>query len=129
LTTFDSDQDIKAALNAGAAGYLLKDTPREDLFQAVWATAQGRRVLAPTVTERLLDQLYAPDESLTEREIAVLTLAAHGETNKNIGKQLHISEATVKTHLKHIYAKLGVSDRAAAVALALDRELIRLKPH
>jgi DNA-binding NarL/FixJ family response regulator len=123
LTTYDSDQDIHMALSAGAAGYLLKDAPREELYQAVRLAVQGKTALGMTVSTRLLE----PKEGLSEREIAVLSLAAQGDTSKMIGKKLHISEATVKTHLKHIYAKLGVTDRAAAVALALERNMIRLK--
>jgi DNA-binding NarL/FixJ family response regulator len=126
LTTYDRDHDINAALEAGAVGYLLKDTPRDDLYQAVKAAAQGRRVLSSAVTQRLIDQLQHPSDALTEREIMVLTLAARGDTNKVIGKKLHISAATVKTHLKHIYDKLGVADRAAAVAIALERQIIHL---
>ncbi|MBE2270562.1 MAG: response regulator transcription factor [Anaerolinea sp.] len=119
LTTYDSDQDIRRALDAGAVGYLLKDTPREELYRAVLLAAEGRAVLGMTVSSRL----FAGDV-LSEREIAVLAFAAQGETNAGIGKRLHISEATVKTHLKHIYAKLGVTDRAAAVAVALKRRII-----
>ena len=119
LTTYDSDQDIRRALDAGAVGYLLKDTPREELYRAVLLAAEGRAVLGMTVSSRL----FAGD-ALSEREIAVLAFAAQGETNAGIGKRLHISEATVKTHLKHIYAKLGVTDRAAAVAVALKRRII-----
>jgi DNA-binding NarL/FixJ family response regulator len=126
LTTYDTDQDIHAALSAGAAGYLLKDAPREELYQAVRLAVQGKTVFGMTVSTRLLDQKRVPAETLNERETAVLALVAQGDTSKIIGKKLHISEATVKTHLKHIYAKLGVTDRAAAVALALERKIIRL---
>ena len=122
LTTYDSDQDIHTALNAGAAGYLLKDAPREELYHAVRLAVQGKTALGMTVSIRLLEQ----KDGLSERETAVLSLAAQGDTSKEIGKKLHISEATVKTHLKNIYAKLGVADRAAAVALALERNIIRL---
>lgn len=122
LTTYDSDQDIHTALNAGAAGYLLKDAPREELYHAVRLAVQGKTALGMTVSTRLLEQ----KDGLSERETAVLSLAAQGDTSKEIGKKLHISEATVKTHLKNIYAKLGVADRAAAVALALERNIIRL---
>jgi DNA-binding NarL/FixJ family response regulator len=127
LTTYDSDYDINAALNAGARGYLLKDSPREELYQAVQTAARGKSVLGMTISSRLLEQRQTPDNTLTEREIAVLALAAQGNTNKVIGKKLHISEATVKTHLKHIYARLEVADRAAAVAVALERHIIRLE--
>ncbi len=126
LTTYDSDQDILEAIKVGAKGYLLKDSSREEILQAVQAAALGRRVMGMTVSMRLLEQHSADKQTLTERDIAVLALAAQGSTNKAIGTALHISEATVKTHLKHIYLKLGVSDRAAAVALALERKIIRL---
>jgi DNA-binding NarL/FixJ family response regulator len=122
LTTYDTDQDIHTALNAGAAGYLLKDAPREELYQAVHLAVQGKTALGMTISARLFEQ----KEALSERETAVLALAAQGDTSKIIGKKLHIGEATVKTHLKHIYAKLGVTDRAAAVAVALERNIIRL---
>jgi DNA-binding NarL/FixJ family response regulator len=126
LTTYDSDQDIEAALNAGAMGYLLKDAPREELYQAVRAAAQGRRALGMTVSARLLERRAQGGDALTEREMAVLALAAQGKINAAIGQALHISEATVKTHLKHIYAKLDVPDRAAAVAAALARGILRM---
>lgn len=124
LTTYDSDQDIQSALQSGATGYLLKDTPRIELHQAVIAAAQGKPALSTRVSQQLLEQWRSPDDALTEREISILALAAEGNTNKAIGKQLHISEATVKTHLKHIYAKLSVPDRASAVAIALKRNII-----
>lgn len=127
LTSYDTDQDIHAALNAGAAGYLLKDAPREELYQAIHLTLQGKTVLGMTVSTRLLEQIRVPGEALSERETAVLALAAQGHTNKAIGKKLHISEATVKTHLKHIFGKLGVSDRTAAVTTGLKRGIIQLE--
>jgi len=127
LTTYDSAQDIQIALGAGASGYLLKDAPREELYQAVRMVYQGKTALGMTVSTRLFEQTQS--ETFTEREIAVLSLAAQGDTNQAIGKKLRISESTVKTHLKHIYAKFGVADRAAAVALALERNIIRLDKH
>ena len=129
LTTYDTDADILRAIEAGATGYLLKDTPREELFRAVRAAARGESVLAPTVAARLMQQLRTPDaKSLTVREIEVLSLVARGASNKEIGRQLHISEATVKTHLLHIFAKLEVSDRTAAVTTALKRGILSLGP-
>jgi DNA-binding NarL/FixJ family response regulator len=111
LTTYDSDADIIRAIEAGATGYLLKDSPREELFRAVRATAQGDSVLAPTVAARLMTQMRAPaEDSLSAREIEVIQLVAKGKSNKDVGKELHISTATVKTHLIHIYNKLGVDD-------------------
>lgn len=121
LTTYDSDQDIRRALDAGALGYLLKDSPREELYRAVVLAAEGKPVLSMSISGRLF---AGGDDALTEREIEVLAYAGKGATNAGIAKHLHISEATVKTHLKHIYAKLGVTDRAAAVAVALNRHII-----
>ena len=129
LTTYDTDADILRAIEAGATGYLLKDAPREELFRAVRATAKGESVLAPAVAARLMGQMRRPaEESLSAREIEVLDLVAHGASNKEVGRQLHISEATVKSHLIHVFAKLGVSDRTAAVTTALKRGILRLEP-
>jgi len=127
LTTYDSDADILRAIEAGATGYLLKDTPREELFRAIRAAAAGESVLAPTVAARIMTQMRAPpEENLSAREIEVLQLVAKGHSNKEIGKALHISTATVKTHLIHIYNKLGVDDRTAAVTTALEKGIISL---
>ena len=128
LTTYDTDADIVRAIQAGATGYLLKDTPREDFFAAVRQVAQGASVLTPVVASRLMAHMRAPaEEQLSGREIEVLTLVAQGHNNQDIAKQLHISTATVKTHLIHIYGKLGVSDRTAAVTTALEKGILRLK--
>ena len=128
LTTYDTDADIVRAIQAGATGYLLKDTPREDFFAAVRQVAQGKSVLTPVVASRLMAHMRAPaEEQLSGREIEVLTLVAQGHNNQDIAKQLHISTATVKTHLIHIYGKLGVSDRTAAVTTALEKGILRLK--
>ena len=127
LTTYDSDADILAAVEAGATGYLLKDAPREDLFRAIRAAALGQSVLAPAVAARLMGRMQTPaPESLSTREVEVLTLVARGASNRAIGSQLHISEATVKYHLIHIFGKLGVDDRTAAVTEALDQGMLRL---
>lgn len=127
LTTYDSDADIVRAIEAGATGYLLKDAPRQELFRAVRAAAAGESALAPAVASRLLGRMRAPaEEQLTEREVEVLQLVAKGNSNRLVGRALHISEATVKTHLVHIYGKLGVSDRTAAVTVALERGILRL---
>lgn len=127
LTTYDSDADIVRAVEAGATGYLLKDTPREELFRAIRAAARGESVLAPTVAARLMTRMRAPvEENLSAREIEVLQLVARGNGNRDIGKALHISTATVKTHLIHIFDKLGVKDRTAAVTAALERDIISL---
>jgi DNA-binding NarL/FixJ family response regulator len=127
LTTYDTDADILPAIEAGATGYLLKDAPRERLFSAVRAAARGETVLAPTVAAKLVHSIQArPDhEQLTPRELDVLRLVADGLTNRAIARRLHISEATVKTHLVHTYAKLGVDDRTAAVMSALEQGLLR----
>jgi DNA-binding NarL/FixJ family response regulator len=125
LTTYDSDSDVVPALEAGATGYLLKDTPRTELVRAIRAAARGETALAPSVASRLVHQRRAPaQEALSERELEVLTLIARGETNRGAAARLFISEATVKTHLLHIYAKLDVNDRAAAVAAAYERGLL-----
>ncbi|GAA4985330.1 response regulator [Actinopolymorpha pittospori] len=125
LTTYDTDSDVVAAIEAGATGYLLKDAPREELFRAVIAAARGEAVLSPAVATRLLGQVRQPArEPLSQRELKVLGLIARGSTNREAAARLFISEATVKTHLLHIYAKLGVNDRAAAVATAFERGLL-----
>jgi DNA-binding NarL/FixJ family response regulator len=127
LTTYDTDGDITRAVEAGATGYLLKDTPREQLFGAIRAAARGETALSPSVATRLLARMRAPQaEALTSREIDVLTAVARGLTNREIGRRLHISEATVKTHLLHLFAKLDVADRTAAVTVAIERGIIRL---
>ena len=128
LTTYDSDSDVVTALEAGATGYLLKDTPREQLVGAIRAAARHEAVLAPSVASRLVSHLREPaQEALSERELEVLTLIAQGETNRGAAARLFISEATIKTHLLHIYSKLDVNDRAAAVAVGYERGL--LIPH
>ncbi|MBM7491156.1 DNA-binding NarL/FixJ family response regulator [Micromonospora luteifusca] len=125
LTTYDTDADVLPAIEAGATGYLLKDTPREELVRAVRAAARGESVLAPSVAGRLMGRLRAPvEEPLSQRELEVLTLVARGASNREAAARLFISEATVKTHLLHVYAKLGVNDRAAAVATAYDKGLL-----
>ena len=127
LTTYDTDADILRAVEAGATGYLLKETPREELFGAVRATAAGKSVLSPTVASRLVGRARDPGEkALSAREIEVLMLVARGTSNKLIGRDLQISETTVKTHLLHIFAKLGVDDRTAAVTTAVEKGIIRL---
>jgi DNA-binding NarL/FixJ family response regulator len=125
LTTYDTERDVLPAIEAGATGYLLKDSPREELFRAVRAAARGEAVLSPSVATRLLGQVREPArEPLSQRELEVLGLIARGATNREAANRLFISEATVKTHLLHVYAKLGVNDRAAAVAVAYDRGLL-----
>lgn len=122
LTTYDTDSDVLLAIKAGATGYLLKEAPREELFRAVEAAARGQATLSPTVATRLMGQLREPaPDPLSPRELEVLALIAAGSTNREAAKQLFISEATVKAHLLHVYAKLGVNDRAAAVATAFSR--------
>ncbi|MEU2598768.1 response regulator transcription factor [Streptomyces hirsutus] len=125
LTTYDTDSDTLPAIEAGATGYLLKDAPREELFAAVRAAAEGRTVLSPAVASRLVSAVRAPAaEPLSAREREVLALVARGTSNREIARELFISEATVKTHLTHLYAKLGVRDRAAAVAVAYERGIL-----
>ncbi len=125
VTTYDTDLDILRAVEAGARGYLLKDTPRADLIRAVRAAAGGATVLAPVVAAKLLGRGNAPaHQELTARELEVLGLVAVGKTNSEIGEALYIGEATVKTHLLHAFAKLGVDDRTAAVTTAIARGLL-----
>jgi DNA-binding NarL/FixJ family response regulator len=128
LTTHDTDSDVLPAVEAGAIGYLLKDAPREELFRAVRAAARGETVLSPSVAALLLSRMR-PRSQLTEtrlsaREREVLALISRGRTNREAAAALYISEATVKTHLQHIYAKLGVPDRASAVSAAHQRGIL-----
>jgi DNA-binding NarL/FixJ family response regulator len=137
LTTYDTDSYVLPAIEAGATGYLLKDAPRAELLRAVRAAAEGQGVLSPAVATRLMTRVRTADrrgpggrfppvqaELLSQRELEVLELVAAGTTNREIAVRLFISEATVKTHLLHVYAKLGVTDRAAAVAEAFNRGLL-----
>ncbi len=131
LTTYGDDDSIFQGIAAGARGYLLKDSPRDELFRAVRAVARGESLLQPAVTTRLLDRFARPkgehgQEMLTERELDVLRLLAKGSSNKQVGVQLHISESTVKTHVANIFQKLGVTDRTEAATVALSRGLIKL---
>ncbi|WP_053706841.1 response regulator [Streptomyces sp. WM6373] len=125
LTTYDTDADILAAVEAGASGYLLKDAPPEELAAAVRTAAAGQSALAPAVALRLMDRMRTPAEALTKRELEVLQLVADGLSNQQISNRLFLSQATVKSHLVHVYAKLGVESRTAAVAAAATRRLIR----
>jgi DNA-binding NarL/FixJ family response regulator len=125
LTTYDTDSHVLSAIEAGATGYLLKDAPRAELLRAVRAAARGEAVLSPSVATLLMGRVRSPDAGpLSQRELEVLALVAGGSTNREAAARLFLSEATVKTHLLHIYAKLGVSDRAAAVAEAFNRGLL-----
>jgi len=125
LTTYDTDADIVRAVEAGAAGYLLKDTPLPQLADAVRAAARGETVLAPPVAARLVSRLRAPAvDAPTPRELEVLAGVARGLTNADIGRELFIGEATVKTHLLRVFAKLGVDDRTRAVLVAVERGLL-----
>jgi DNA-binding NarL/FixJ family response regulator len=125
LTTYEGDADILPAIEAGATGYLLKDTPIGTLTDAIRAAARGETVLAPPVAARLVTHLQAPaGEQLTPREVQVLGLVARGLSNGEIGRQLYIGEATVKTHLLRTFVKLGVNDRTAAVIVALSRGVL-----
>jgi DNA-binding NarL/FixJ family response regulator len=125
LTTYDTDSDVLPAIEAGATGYLLKDAPREELIRAVRAAFAGEAVLSPAVASRLMGQVrQPPPEKLSQRELDVLALVADGATNREAAAKLFVSEATIKTHLLHLYEKLGVRDRAAAVAEAYRRRLL-----
>ncbi|HEY3559535.1 MAG TPA: response regulator transcription factor [Kribbella sp.] len=127
LTTYDTDGYVVPAIEAGATGYLLKDAPRDELLRAVRAAADGRSVLAPSVADTLMQHVRTPraPELLSPRELEVLQLVAAGNTNRDVARHLFISEATVKTHLLNIYAKLDVPDRAAAVAAAYNRGVLK----
>ncbi|WP_449278796.1 response regulator [Leucobacter sp. GX24907] len=125
LTNYDTDGDILGAVEAGASGYLLKDTPPDELITAIRAAAAGETALAPAIAGRLLARMRAPQPVLSARETEVLRLVAEGATNSEIAARLYISDATVKSHLVHIYTKLGVSSRTAAVAAARESGLLR----
>lgn len=124
LTTYDTQSDILSALEAGATGYLLKDAPEETLRQAVLDAAARRPVLSPQVTAQLVARTTKPAAALSPREIEILELAATGASNRSMAKQLFISEATVKTHLVHIYNKLDVDNRTAAIDRARQQRII-----
>ncbi len=130
LTTYESDADILRAIETGATGYLLKDAPREDLFGAIRLAAEGKSPLAPTVATRIMQRMRgdAEEEALSTREIEVLELVERGTSNKEIAKQLWVSETTVKSHMLHIFDKLDVTDRTAAVTESLRRGILRLDP-
>ena len=125
LTTYDTESDIMAALDAGATGYLLKDAPPAELFAGIRATARGEPALAPSVAAALVRRASSPGPVVTEREVQVLQLLSRGLGNKEIARELFVSEATVKSHLAHVYAKLGVDTRAGAVAAAIQQRVIR----
>jgi DNA-binding NarL/FixJ family response regulator len=125
LTTYDTDADILAAVEAGASGYRLKDAPPEQIRAAVQQAAAGQTALAPEVAARLMGRIRNPEPVLSTREVQLLELLATGMSNKAMAKQLFISEATVKTHLVHIYDKLGVDNRTAAISVAAQRRIIR----
>ncbi|MDG4865595.1 response regulator transcription factor [Streptomyces sp. T-3] len=125
LTTYDTDADILAAVEAGASGYLLKDAPPEELAAAVRTAAAGQSALAPAIAHRLMDRMRDPGEALSLRELEVLRLVADGLSNLQISKALFLSQATVKSHLVHVFAKLGVDSRTAAVAAATARGMLR----
>lgn len=127
LTTYGTDSDILPALEAGAIGYLLKDAPPEQLFQAIRIAASGEMALAPRVAEKVTQRLTnSPKNTLSSREIEVLVLASQGNPNKEIAKKLFITEATVKSHFVHIFSKLGVTDRTAAVTEAVKKKIIKI---
>jgi len=125
LTTYDTDADILSAIDAGAVGYLLKDSAPEDLVAAIRDADAGRRTLAPAVAQRLMERMQSRDDSLSPREMEIVELVAEGLSNGDIARNLHLSRATVKSHLVHIFTKLGVGSRTAAVAEARRRGLIR----
>ena len=125
LTNYDSDGDILGAVEAGASGYLLKDAPPHELITAVRAAAAGESALAPVIATRLMDRMRAPQASMSARELQVLELVAAGRSNSDIAAELFVSDTTVKSHLAHIFTKLGVSSRTAAVSRARERGILR----
>lgn len=125
LTTYVTETDIRTALDAGASGYLLKDAPPEELFRGIRAVARGETVLASEVAALLVRRVNSPEPALTEREVQILGLLADGLANKEMARRLLVSEATVKSHLAHIYTKLAVEGRAGAVAKAIEQRIIR----
>ncbi|WP_027341179.1 response regulator [Hamadaea tsunoensis] len=125
LTTYDSEADILSAIAAGALGYLLKDAEPAELVAAVRAAAAGETVLAPAVATRLVGRVRRPAQTLTARETEILQQVAAGRTNQAIAKLLFISEATVKSHLVQVFAKLDVDNRTAATVEGRRRGLIR----
>lgn len=125
LTNYDTDGDILGAVEAGASGYLLKDAPPHELVAAVRAAARGESALAPAIAGRLLARMRAPQVSLSAREIEVLQLVAEGASNGEIAARLHVTDATVKSHLVHVFSKLGVGSRTAAVAEARGLGILR----
>ena len=129
LTTYHSDADINRALEEGAVGYLLKDEPNDAIIAAVRAAARGDSSLSPPVASRLVGRVRSrPEEALTSRELEILSLMARAKGNKEIARELYLSEETVKTHAKNIYQKLGANDRIEAVLTALRRRIVRLDP-
>jgi DNA-binding NarL/FixJ family response regulator len=128
LTTFDTDDDILRAVEAGASGYLLKDTPREELVAAIRAASRGETVLAPPVAARLMGRMRGTGaggaDPLTPREVEVLAAVGRGLSNGQIGRELFIGEATVKTHLLRVFQKLAVDDRTRAVTVAIERGIL-----
>lgn len=125
LTNYDTDGDILGAVEAGASGYLLKDAPPHELLAGVRAAAAGQSALAPAIAGRLLARLRAPRVTLSAREIEVLRLVARGASNADVAHRLHITDATVKSHLAHVFSKLGVSSRTAAVSAARALGILR----
>ncbi|XBH21094.1 response regulator transcription factor [Jonesiaceae bacterium BS-20] len=125
LTTYDSDADIIAAMSAGASGYMLKDAPPADIKAAVRAAATGASALSPQIAARLVQRIQSPAPQLSARELEILELLAQGKSNKELAAQLFISQATIKTHLVHIFDKLGAENRTAAIAIAIEQRIIR----
>lgn len=125
LTTYDNEEDIFCALEAGARGYILKDTTRQEIIECVRQVHAGNRFLPPGIAARLADRMIRP--KLTPRELDVLRLVSRGRTNKEMAAAMFVSEETIKTHMKGLFQKLGVHDRAEAVGIALQRGLLRLE--
>jgi DNA-binding NarL/FixJ family response regulator len=126
LTTFETEADVSRAVAAGAIGYLLKDSPRAAIVDAVRAAAKGRATFSPEAATHLVNRARGDMPLLSKRELDVLERVAKGASNREIASALRVSEATVKTHLLHVFEKLGVNDRTAAVTVAIERKLLRI---
>ena len=124
LTTYESDSSILTAIEAGASGYLLKAAPQDEILAGVRSVARGEVALAPSIAALLVKRVSAPSVTLSPRETQVLKLVAQGASNPSIAKELFVSEATIKTHLLHVFEKLGVSDRTRAVTRAMELGLL-----
>ena len=124
VTNYSTDQDVVGAVSAGAVGYLLKDAPPSEVLDGIRRAARGESVMAPEIMGKLMGQMTNPTEALTRRELEVLVLVGEGKSNRDIARELVLTEATVKSHLSHVFRKLGANNRTSAVAVARQRGII-----